>query len=291
MRKIFYTFVLMLTACLILAGTTDMEAKSDPPRIILYTFYRQMGWGDRVQIGSIDEDGIIRVLVGNDSNLKWPYKPEEQLEYLSQTEKFTEKSTLIHDDSFALSSLVFAVEDQGSASVPAACDAGTEKSYAVRYSKEGEPTFILLGMSGDDMFENTDPNAQALYLMMRKLFPEVTTYAYDDLGMGPRGFTPVPLAQFTGIDVNAVMNAEIKGYLSDCEEGPIPLDLTEENKAELLSVIRSGIVTGKADCVFSTGGFYVYDFFDSEANCIASIEFENGLLSAGDGHYFIDIPQ
>lgn len=289
MKKIFCILVLILMAGMILPGTGKTAAGANPPRIILFTYYRQMGWGDRVQIGSLDDQGVVRLLTGNDAGLKWPYKPQEQLDYLSQTEKFTEKLTLTHDDLFSLESLVSGAEDQGSKSVPAANDAGTEKSYAVRYSKEGEPSFVLLGMSGDDMFENTDPAAQTLYLVLRRLFPEVTSYAYAPLGMGPKGFAPVPLAEFMKLDMNAVMNAEIKGYLSDCEEGPLPLDVSAEDKAKLISLLQNGVVTGKADCSVSTGGFDVYDFVDSAGNFIGSIAFEDGLLIKGDGHYFFEI--
>ena len=286
MKKIYFIPVLILLTGMILSGTGNVIAESTPPRIILYTYYRQMGWGDRVQIGSVDDLGVVRLLTGNDAKLKWPYKPQEQLDYLSRADLFTEKYTLKHDDLFALKSLVSGTEDQGSKSVPAADDAGTEKSYAVRYSKEGEPSFILLGMSGDDMFENSDPTAQALYRMLRVLFPEVTTYAYDSLGMSPRGFTPVPLAEFLELDVDAIMNAEIRGYLSDCEAGPIPLELTAEDKAGLISLIENGIVTGKADCIVSTGGFNVYDFFDTAGNWIGSVAIEDELLIRGEGHYY-----
>ena len=273
---------------MVLSGFSNVTAESDTPRIILYTYYRQMGWGDRVQIGSVDELGVVRLLTGNDALLKWPYDPQDQLDYLSQTEKFAEKYIMTHNDLFALKSLISGAEDQGSKSISAANDAGTEKSYAVRYSKEGEPSFVLLGMSGDDMFENTDPTAQALYKALRILFPEVTTYAYDSLGMGPQGFTPIPLAEFLKLDVNAVMNAEIKGFLSDCEEGPIPLELTAEDKNNLTALIQNGIVTGKADCIVSTGGYNEYDFFDAAGNWIGSVGIEDGLLIKGDGHYYFD---
>lgn len=288
MKKIYCTLFLILFAGMILSGTGSVTAESNPPRIILYTYYRQMGWGDRVQIGSVDDQGVVRLLTGNDARLKWPYKPHDQLDYLLQTEKFSEKFTLTHDDLFALKSLVSGVEDQGSKSVPAANDAGTEKSYAVRYSKEGEPSFVLLGMSGDDMFENTDPTAQSLYLVLRRLFPEVTTYAYNSFGIGPQGFTPVPLAEFLQLDLYAVSNADIKGFLSDCEAGPVPLEMTAEDKANLIALINNGVVTGKADCIVSTGGFNDYDFFDAAGNWIGSVAIEDGLLVKGDGHYYFD---
>ncbi|MBR6090611.1 MAG: hypothetical protein IKP86_11805, partial [Anaerolineaceae bacterium] len=217
MRKYFLILILMI--CLILTGNTPTRAESSSTRIILYTYYRQMGWGDRVQIGWVDDSGAVRTLDGHDSALKWPYKPEEQLEYLSEKSELPAASVLKHNDLFSIKSLIYSVEDQGSKSVPAANDAGTEKSFAVRYSKEGDPELILLGMSGDDLFENTDPNAQALYRILRVLFSGVTSYAYDSLGMGPQGFIPVPFSEFTGLDEDILSKAEIKGFLSDCEEG------------------------------------------------------------------------
>ena len=286
MKKIFYALVLILMTCLLLTGTGAVSAEPDAPRIILYTYYRQMGWGDRVQIGWVDEDGGFRLLTGHDSRLEWPYKPAEQLEYLSQAEKFDAEDTLRHDDIFSIQSLVCNVEDRGSRSIPAANDAGTEKSYAVRYSKDGEPEFILLGMSGDDFFENLDPNAQALYLLLRRLFPAVTSYAYGPIG--PQGFAPVPFAAFTGLDPDALMNADVKAVLMDCEAGPIPLEITAESKAALLSLIRNGRVTGRADCVVSTGGMTEYSFFDEDDNWIGSVEFEDGLLVWDAGHYYVE---
>lgn len=287
MRKIFCLLVLILMTGMILAGTDNTAAGSTPARIILYTYYRQMGWGDRVQIGCVDEEGVLRTITGYDSSLKWPYKPEEQLEYLSQTDQFETEYAMKYTDFFAAQSLVYRVEDQGSRSVPAANDAGTEKSYAVRYSAEGEPIFILLGMSGDDFFENTDPNAQALYLLLRRLFPGVTTYSFGMSGMGPMGFTPVSLADFIGLDTDAIRDAEIRCTYIDCEEGPVAQEMTEEDTAELMALLRSGKVTGKADALESTGGIFFFGFYAPDGRLIGSVDLdESGLLVMGDGRYY-----
>ena len=290
MQKIFYYMILVLLAGILLPGTGKTTAESDTPRIILYTYYRQMGWGDRVQIGSIDENGVLRTLSGHDSDLKWPYKPEEQLEYLSQTDKFAIAGTLKYTELFAAKSLIFHAEDQGSRSIPAACDAGTEKSYAVRYEKDGSRAIVLLGMSGDDFFENLDPDTQALYLLLRHMFPGVTSYAYGPDAMGPQGFEPIPFAEFTGLDADTAMNSEIRSGYIDCEAGYIPLELTEEEKTGLLSLILEGKVTGKADCLMSGGDIYSYAFYDPDGSFIESLDFSEGLLIRSGCRYYFGMP-
>ncbi len=287
MRKFLSLFVLIFIAGFILTETGE-AAEESPSRIILYTYYRQMGWGDRIQIGSVDEKGVVRTLIGYDSSLKWPYKPKEQLEYLSNTENFTAGNTLEPADLYSIESLIKFTEDQGSKSLPAACDAGTEKSYAVRYSDDGEPVIILLGMSGDDYFENFDPNAQAFYLLLRRMFPGVTSYAYGP--MGPQGFDPVPFAEFTGLDAETVMNSEIRSGYIDCEAGYIPRDLTAEGKTAMEALFLSGMVTGKADCLKSDADIYTYAFYDPDGNLIGMVDFEEGLLVHSDGRYYFGIP-
>ena len=145
-------------------------------------------------------------------------------------------------------------------------------------------------MSGDDLFENFDPNAQALYLLTRRLFPAVTSYAYSSPGMGPQGFLPVPLSDFTGLLPEMILQAKIKAFYNDCEEGNIPLDLTEKNKMDLMSLICRGRVTGKADCIESSGGITIYAFYDQDDNWIGALNLEDGLLVMEDGRYYIDIP-
>ena len=54
------------------------------PRPILYTYYLQMGWGDRLEIAYLDSDGNLWALDGYESTLHWPYKTEEQLQFLAE---------------------------------------------------------------------------------------------------------------------------------------------------------------------------------------------------------------
>ena len=286
MRRLFFLILIVLTAAMIMAIVPIASAK-ESPRIFLYTYYRQLGWGDRVQIGSVDTDGTVRFLSGHDAELKWPYTPEDQLEYLSQTYRFSVIGTMPHDDLFAAESLVFSTAEQEGKPVSAANDAGTEKSFAVRYAKDGTGTPVLLGMSGDEVFENTDPNAQSLYLTLRRLFPDVTSYAYDDIGMGPRGFEAVSLAEFIGMDPAVIPGAEVKGVFNDCEAGPAPMELSAEEKAELRSLLLYGKVTGKSDCIETTGGSSTYYFSALDGTQLGLINIEDGLLARSDGRYFI----
>ena len=190
MKKILIALLLSLGFLLSSPACADHT-----PRPILYTCYRQMGWGDRVEIGYADSNGDLWTLNGYDSELEWPYGPEAQLQFLEEHD-FCHIGTLTHDDLFDLESLVYAVEAFDGPSFPVAEDAGTERAYAIKYDRDGNVEPVLLGMSGDDMFENPDPNAQGLYLAAHKLFSNVTCYGES---MGPAGFTPVSISEFCGL--------------------------------------------------------------------------------------------
>ena len=290
MRKFFCFFVVTFVAVLILSGAANAETGS-VSRPILYTWYWVIGEGDDLQIGWLDEKGNLYTLSGMFSEMNWPYEAKDQLEYLSRTENFSSAGTLTSDELFAVKSLIYDAEKQERNTVSNAEDAGTEESYAVRYTAEGDPELILLGVSGESVFENTDPNAQSLYLRLRQMFPDVVSFAYDDPLMGPKGFEPVPLAKFIGIDAEAVMTAEVEAYLTDCEIGNIPMNLSDADISELKDMIRNGAVTGKADCIFSTGGTGVYSFYGAERILLGTIELEDGLLVMSDGRYYISADQ
>ncbi len=185
--KVFALAIMLLLISAFLQGSAF--ADKDTPYPILYTNYRQMGWGDRVEIGYVDSSGCLWEVHGNDSDLQWPDGAEAQLAYLTDQE-FEKTGCLSSDALSDLQSLISSVEESDASPHAAACDAGTEATYAVRCDREGNAAAILLGMSGDDCFENPDPNAQELYLAMRKLFPTVTSYFGDPL-IGPAGFSPV----------------------------------------------------------------------------------------------------
>lgn len=283
MKKWLCLALLLALFCSELPPASPQANPARPP-IILYTYYRQLGWGDRVQVGCVDEEGGLWLLIGNDETLKWPYRTEEQLSYLRQNGQLQQIGQLTHDELFDLKSLVFSAPDQGRQSQPAACDAGTEFSYAVQYDREENPAWVLLGMSGDDTFENTDPNAQALYRYLRERFPQVTCYGG---GMGPAGFRPVAVGVFCGWGGADLRGAEITAVYMDCEAGPRQLNLTEEERQSVLALALNGTVTGKANAAATTGGTVWYGFSDGEGRQLAAMELYRGLLVRPDGMYEI----
>ena len=279
--------ILLLTAGVLPAGCAGTRNSSSPGEVILYTCYRQTGWGDRVEIGCVDGDGGLWLLTGYDSELQWPEDPEEQLSFLASCRRMENAGKLSSGDLFELKSLISGTEDQGRAAHPSAEDAGTEKSWAVQRNADGTAQWILLGVSGDDCFENTDPDAQALYACLRRLFPGVTHYGGT---MGPAGFLPVSVRSFCGMAGPDLNRAVITGGVSDCEAGFIPAELSGEEAQRILDLILHGVVTGKANASAVTGGTNCFTVSDPEGRYLASLELYRGLLVRPDGMYTVAIP-
>ena len=285
MKKVIcFIAMILLLAGICHTGLAKAPTAVIPGQIILYTYYRQMGWGDRVQIGCVDANGCLWLLTGYDSKLQWPYQTEKQLEYLQASHDMELVGRLDSEELFDLKSLVISTEDQGHASHPVANDAGSERSYAVQYGSEDQAHSILLGMSGDDCFENFDPDAQALYHYLRLLFPQVTCYGG---GMGPKGFQPVPIRAFCGMEGLDLDSLAVSAAYMDCEAGPRKLNVSEEERLYLLNLIRYGKVTGKANATMTTGGTTCYDLSDPSGRFLASLELYQGLLVRSDGMYTI----
>jgi|GEM_PF-1239736 len=275
MRKLSTIVVLCLMLCL--------SARAETSRVILYTAYEQQGWGDRVQAVFIDEDGGVWEVSGFAANMRWPSSPEAQAKYLSEEASAEPMGALIHDDLFALESLIAAVEDQGRGQRPGLyCDFGTSCSYAVRYDAGGEPSCVLLGAYGDHAFANTDPNAQALYASLLRLSsPE----ASDEDIMSAVGLQPVALSDFCGYDPASLNDAELTALFMGCEGGPIPVDLSEEEAQRIRRLAQYGSVAIKANAIDVTGGYTAYRFSDRDDNTIADIALYGGLLYWSDGMY------
>jgi len=277
--------IILLIAVIVLMVGFLGAAQAERPSIILYTAYRQVGWGDAVQIGAIDIDGGLWTVRGYDSELKWPYGWENQIAYLQTSDFLTEAGKLTNDDLFALKSLVCSVSAPEGKPSGWMCDAGTESSYALRYDREGNAEAILLGMTGDDFLENTDPNAQALYLKLRLLFPFVRCYAGEISESW--GFQPVPLAAFCGLEGIDWDSVTVSAVYEDCEAGPRELEVTESEAKRVIGLMKNGVVTGKENALCVTGGTKALFFTNRDGKAVGSITLYNGLLVRNDGMYSV----
>lgn len=283
MKKLCFLCILCLLIGLLPALA---EAPAKPERVILYTYYRQLGWGDRVQVGCVDEKGGLWFLAGHDGQLHWPYGPEKQLEYLAACSQLEYLGALDRDGLEDLKSLVSTADDAETQMQPAACDAGTEFSFAVRWDRSGEAAVVRLGMSGDDLLENPDPNATALYFWLRRQFPAVTSYAGVP-GMGPAIPAPVSIRDFCGFGDRDFSRAVVTAWHTDCEAGIFPVEVTEKDAERLRQLAAHGMVTGKANSYCVTGGTTLVCFADAQGNALGSLELYRGLLVTNDGMYAI----
>ena len=275
-----------MAMCLMLAlilAVPLVAARAEAPRIMLYTAYHQMGWGDRLEVGCVDEDGKLWTLSGDAATLGWPGNRAEQVAFLQSCGKLELVGELDFDARFDLKGLVLSVDPDDGKPVPAANDAGTEISCAVTYADD-EPQVVLLGMSGDDMYENPDPDAQALYLWLRQAFPGVISY-FGTPGMGPEGFQPVPIYEFCRLNPEALADAEVRGAFNDCEAGPSELEVDDQEAAEIRDKVLNGVVVGKANATMVTGNTSSFSFYTPAGDYLGSVEFYRGLLVGRDGMY------
>ena len=265
-------FVMLMLALALLMTAALAESERT---ILLFTDYEQLGWGDALQVGWVDSTGEMWLWEGHAGATDWPVGADAKLEWMrSRTD--AESLGRLSDEALAnMQGLILSLPDEKPEWQAAACDAGTEESYAVR-----DGAAILLGGSGDDWCENTDPNAQALYLMLRECFPDVKSY-WGEKGMSPLGFQRVRLPEFCGcgdvdLDGGRWTQAEL-----DCEAGlgeEIELDAAPE-------VIVNGWVSGKASSMGVTGGTTVYTCYDADGQVRARFEFYGELLVRPDGMY------
>lgn len=283
----------ILTAIIaaVLLTALAAAAYAETPDIILVTVYEQEGWGDRISVGFVDRSGGLWTLEGSASALGWPRAPEEQIAYLLRTEQKVQVGKLSTDDAFDLKGLIECAELQKAEPRGWACDAGTQRSYAVR-DRDDEPEIMMLGITGDDMWENTDVNAQALFAHLCRLFPDVPCYAYDYMKTTGEswGFTPVKLRDFLQLDWLDRDDITMECRLTDCEEGLIDCPVTAEDTEKVLDILRNASVTGKANATFVTGGTYLFIFSDGEGNSLGTFEVYGDLAVASDGMYYIEMP-
>ena len=90
---------------------------------------------------------------------------------------------------------------------------------------------------------------------------------------------------FHAVSADQLETAVISGYTTDCEEGPIPCEMTDEGKEKIRALAMYGVVTGKESDEMVTGGTWLYSFETPDGEYIMSIEMYSGLLVGNDGMY------
>lgn len=277
LKKRVYLFGMLWILILILMVSACAES-TVKRSVLLITEYQQMGWGERFQLGVVDSDGNLWTYE-TEPRGDIPYAREELVTWAETTDQLQLRSTISRTDLMDLMSLVQTVPMQEVIYANCACDAGEQTSWAVRKARDGKNEIIILGASGDDVYENTDPSAQSLYQTMRSFFPWITSYE-GEAGMAPAGFPATDILSFCGFDGAKLTGLVMHCYTNDCEEclkKTTPLLTAEE--------IMRLTVTGKKNAMSVTGNTTIYQFVDENGNQIASFEFYENMLIRSDGMY------
>lgn len=250
---------------------------------ILLTWYRQMGWGTRMQVGCLDDEGGLWFgELENTSNLSLR-TPEDVLKYFQESQLFTYVGEVNADRLMELDSLIQCVDDECIREVGEACDAGTEYSYAICDAENGQEA-VLLGTSGDRALENANVNAQALYFALRELFPDVMSYAGWE-GMSPAVFEPCPLMEFCKFQPLDTETVSVTASFTDCEAGITSRLLTRGETEELIDRLANMLVVGKKSALSVTGGVTSYVFTGKDGDVLGRCAFFDGMLYQADGIY------
>ena len=128
--------------------------------------------------------------------------------------------------------------------------------------------------------------ALILAALLLFLLPPAVTVPAGPAGAVPSGpESAVPVWQFCHGVRDGLETAVITGFTTDCEEGPIPYEMTAEEKEEIRDLAVNGVITGKANDMSVTGGTWVYRFETPEGKYLLSIEMYKGLIVSADGMY------
>lgn len=88
----------------------------------------------------------------------------------------------------------------------------------------------------------------------------------------------IPVWKFCHGVREGLETAVIKGYQSDCEEGPFEIEVTPEEAESIRDIAINGVITGKANDLSVTGGTWFYTFETPEGKHLLTIELYKGLI-------------
>lgn len=270
----------------------------DRPQVFLYSVTRPNPGNGTISVACIDKAGDL--WFAEKADVEYPFREKEILQLLRERRGMVLKTNLIagilrdvsRDKEWFRGLAVMAeiVPKADGTPVKTGVDVDQEAVYALRTDTDGNPESVLLGVSGSYVFENKDPNAQALYLFMwhtRSAYP----YGFAAEGLAPHGFETVSVREFFGLQHVDAETAVITAALTDCEEGPIEAQLTEKDREKVLALLDRGIVIGKENPWVVTGGTMCYYFHNAQGEYLGCIETysEDSLAVSNDGMYRLSL--
>ena len=278
------------------------RAAAEYAPVFLYCVQDKSEKDGKIGVYCIDEAGIIWRT--GEADLKPDYSEEDLMQLLQERRGMTRRTETLLSTAYGVHTEEWIKElAQRAASIPAAkgtpeeTGANTDETavYALENKKDGSTESVLLGMSGRRLFENTDPDAQALYqFMWMQLFREVETfklsYGFAAEGIAPYGFRTVSVREFFGLEKADAATVVITAVENDCEEGPTEVHVTEKDRKGVLGMLERGIISRKVNDLSVTGGTVSYLFHNAVGEYLGSIELYKGLAVKNDGMYQISLP-
>ena len=250
----------------------------------------------------IDEDGIVWRTA--EADLKPGYTEEDLMQLIQERRDMTRRIETLASAAYGMYSKDELKElAEWAASVPAAegtpeeTGVNTDETaiYALKNGEDGHTESILLGMSGRRLFENTDPNAQALYqFMWTQLYWEVKdfrpSYGYAADGIAPYGFRTVSVREFLGLEKVDAATAVITIVENDSEAGPKEPEVTEKDREWALAMLERGIITRKVNNRRVAYNTKSYLFHTPDGEYLGRIELSRGMAVTDDGMYQMSLP-
>ena len=270
--------------------------------VILYCVQDNSHSDGKTCVFCIDEEGIIWRTA--EADLKPGYSEEDLMQLIQERRGMTRRTETLQSAAYGMYTDDELKElAQRAASVPAAegipveTGVNTDETaiYALKNGEDGHKESILLGMSGRRLFENTDPDAQALYhFMWTQLYWEVGTfrssYGFAAEGLAPYGFRTVSVREFLGLEKVDAPTSVITAMENDSEAGPKEVEVTEKDREEVLAMLERGIITRKVNdrrVVYNTKS---YLFHTADGEFLGRMELSGGMVVTSDGMYQMSIP-
>ena len=290
---------------------TPTVAPENRSRVIAFSVMLPNPGTGRARLTCLDRDGTL--WTNEQWEYTWPYSAEEALqavierrgmkEYALNQEFSGIMGNLNEDEANSsgvwrdLVSLADTVMPGTEMAQKTGIDDGAEYIYAVRKNQDGDMEAVLLGVAGSRVYENTDPAAKTMYQFMWRILrgtefgSDWPVFGYAAQPVAPRGESMVSVKEFFHLkDFNAE-ELKVTAVMTDCEEGLIPVQMTEEDAERIRVLADRGVVIGKRDSWVVTGGTTIYDLRDAAGNEIGQIETSehDSLAVAADGMYQLSI--